>query len=560
MWKDTLLQTLIALVPAFLFMVWYDRPERGRFASAFIALFCGIAMLLTLQYAAVNEHGQSFDFRYNMLLIGSLYGGVPAAALMSVLFLATRIPQLHESWQYWMLGITLLAFFPLLFARAATFHLRTYREKIKQVTLLSSILMAMYLASNAIGIANAHSSAADLQAQVAAVLLYGVAFQFVTYASVHLTELTYDRVRMQSQLRVVSQKYLNEMRRLQQLIDNTPLLVAFFDAQGRLTHINEEGIKHMAPMTRQDMIGKDLADLMKASDIQLKDSPVYRVLHGEERVAEIMRMRGRTFYVVACNVLEIPSRQVEGILFVGQDITELQRLKDEVDRMDRLSLVGQMAASITHEIRNPMAVIRGFMQLLNERSEPGQQSYFRIVIEELDRANAIINDFLSLAQNRIVQKERGNLNELLNDVIPLIWADMNMRGQVFESKLCDQMDELELNSKEIKQLILNLARNGMEAMNDKGVLRIETLNLADTVQLRVVDSGIGIPKEKQERLFEPFYTTKANGTGLGLPLCLSIVERHNGKIHVESAPGQGTTIIVSFCKPGRNCWPTASGG
>lgn len=560
MWKDTLLQTLIALIPAFLFMVWYDRPERSRFASAFIGLSCGIALLLTLQYAVVNEQGETFDFRYTMLLIGSLYGGVPAAAILTVLYLATRIPQLQDSWQYWTLGVTLLTFFPMLFSRAATFHQRSYKDKMKQVTLLSAILMTMYIASQAMAIAGMRSDDAGVQAQIVSALFYGVAFLFVTYASVHLTELTYDRIRMQSQLRVVSQKYLNEMRRLQQLIDNTPLLVAFFDAQGRLTHINEEGVRHMAPMTREDMIGRDLADLLRGSEIALKDSPVYRVLHGEERVAEIMRMRGRTFYVVACNVLEIPSRQVEGILFVGQDITELQRLKDEVDRMDRLSLVGQMAASITHEIRNPMAVIRGFMQLLNERSEPGQQSYFRIVIEELDRANAIINDFLSLAQNRIVRKEPGNLNELLNDVIPLIWADMNMRGQVFESKLCDRMDELELNSKEIKQLILNLARNGMEAMNDKGVLRIETRNLADTVQLRVIDSGVGIPKEKQERLFEPFYTTKTNGTGLGLALCLSIVERHNGKIQIESEPGLGTTIIVSFCKPGRDCWPSAVGG
>jgi signal transduction histidine kinase len=88
-------------------------------------------------------------------------------------------------------------------------------------------------------------------------------------------------------------------------------------------------------------------------------------------------------------------------------------------------------------------------------------------------------------------------------------------------------------------------------MSDKGVLRIETLDFEDTVQLRVTDNGVGIPPEKLERLFEPFYTTKTNGTGLGLALCLSIVERHNGKIHVESTVGQGTTFVVSFYKPGR---------
>ncbi|MFD0672327.1 ATP-binding protein [Cohnella sp. GCM10027633] len=552
MWKDTLLQTLIALLPAFLFLIWYDRPERSRYVSAFIGVVCGASMVLTFQYAAYTELGQNFDLRYVLLTIGSLYGGIPTAAFLTVLYLATRIPQLTELWQYAMLAATLLVFLPLLYVRAASFTQRGYAVKMKQVSLLCGVLLTFYLLSHAICIYKFRPD--DLSAYFGPVLLYGCVFLIVIYVTVHLAEMTYERVRMQSQLRVVSQKYLNEMRRLQLLIDNTPLTVAFFDGQGLLTHINEEALKHMHPLTRKDLIGRTLDDIYSNREKQLEVSPVERIRNGEERFTEIVRYRGRVYYTVTCRVVEVPSRQLEGILHVGQDITELQRLKDEVDRMERLSLVGQMAASITHEIRNPMAVIRGFIQLLDERSAPEQQSYFRIVLEELDRANAIINDFLSLAQNRIVEKELGDLHDVLNDVIPLIWADANMRGQVFEVKLCDRMEMLNLNSKEIKQLILNLARNGMEAMNDKGVLRIETINLQDIIQLRVIDSGVGISQEKLEKLFEPFYTTKANGTGLGLALCLSIVERHNGKIHVESVPGQGTTIIVSLCKPGRNCW------
>lgn len=552
MWKDMLLQTLIALLPAFLFMIWYDRPERSRYVSAFIGVVCGVAMVLTFQYAAVNEHGQNFDFRYAVLTIGALYGGVPTAALLTVLYLATRIPQLAELWQYALMAGTLLVFLPLLYVQAASFTQRGYRSKMKQASLLSGVMLFFYFLSHAICINRIRPD--DLAAYFGPVLLFGLFFLIVLFISIHLAELTYERLRMQSQLRVVSQKYLNEMRRLQLLIDHTPLTVAFFDAQGQLTHINDEALRHLHPLTRRDLIGRTLDDIYANREKQLEISPIDRIMQGEDKFTEIVRYRGRIYYTVTCRVIEMPSQQLEGILHVGQDITEMQRLKDEVDRMERLSLVGQMAASITHEIRNPMAVIRGFIQLLDERSAPEQQSYFRIVLEELDRANAIINDFLSLAQNRIVEKAPGNLHDVLNDVIPLIWADANMRGQVFEVKLCDRMDTLELNTKEIKQLILNLARNGMEAMNDQGVLRIETINLQDIVQLRVVDSGVGIPQEKLERLFEPFYTTKTNGTGLGLALCLSIVERHNGKIHVESIPGQGTTIIVSFCKPGRNCW------
>lgn len=552
MWKDTLLQILIALLPVFLFMIWYDRPERTRYAPLFMSIACGITMLLTCEYTKIGEHGQTFDLRAAMLLIGSLYGGVPAAALLTVLYIASRILQYDELWQYAKLGGFLLAFLPLLFTKTASFHLRNYSERMKQVIILSVIPLAFFIAANLITFATQGST--NLHYNIMMVVFYAVAFLFVTYGTAHLAELTYERVRMQSQLRIVSQKYLNEMHRLQQLIDHTPLSVAVFDSRGVLTRINEEALKQMHPLTRKDLIGKDIPAIYANRDKPLEVTPVERVMQGEEKVTEIVRTRGRTYYTVTCRIAELPSEQLEGILHVGQDITELERLKDEVGHMERLSLVGQMAASITHEIRNPMAVIRGFVQLLSERADEDQVSYFRIILDELDRANAIINDFLSLAQNRIVEKEPGNLHDLLNDVIPLIWADANMRGQVFEAKLCDNMEPLELNGKEIKQLILNLARNGMEAMDDKGVLRIETINLQDIVQLRVIDSGVGISKEKQERLFEPFYTTKASGTGLGLPLCLSIVERHNGKIHVESVPGQGTTIIVSFCKPGRQCW------
>nr|WP_281423168.1 ATP-binding protein [Paenibacillus oenotherae] len=205
-----------------------------------------------------------------------------------------------------------------------------------------------------------------------------------------------------------------------------------------------------------------------------------------------------------------------------------------------------MAASITHEIRNPMAVIRGFVQLMRERSPDHQQEYFRIVMDELDRANGIINDFLSLAQNRVIDKQCYCLHDIINEMLPLLWADANMRGQSIELELAPHLTPFMMNGKEMKQLILNLARNGMEAMDGTGVLRLCTFEYGDRLELHVVDNGCGIPAEKRERLFEPFYTTKTRGTGLGLPLCLSIVERHGGEIHVESTEGEGTSFIVSF--------------
>ncbi|WP_276356700.1 two-component system sensor histidine kinase NtrB [Cohnella caldifontis] len=358
--------------------------------------------------------------------------------------------------------------------------------------------------------------------------------------------LAFERVKLQGQLREMSQKYRAEAERLQLFIDQAPLAVIFADADGFITHINDVCDQYLQTTGRGSMIGRHCSELFEEPGSEAA-SIFERVRTRKEPVTEIMRARGKTFYTVAAPFQGTP----KGYLFLGHDMTELQALRDELGRMERLSLVGQMAASITHEIRNPMAVIRGFIQLLNERSPAEQQSYFRIVMEELDRTNGIINDFLSLAQNRIVEKRLCSLHDVLHEVEPLIRADANMRGQQVELRLCGEMEPLELNGKEIKQLLLNLARNGMEAMESGGVLTIETDNFEDFARLRVSDRGVGIPPEQVARMFEPFYTTKTNGTGLGLALCLSIVERHNGKIDVESTVGRGTTFIVSFCKPGR---------
>jgi len=546
MWKESLLQILIAFLPVFMFMVWYDKPERTGYSHIFIGICCGLAMLLNMNFTTVNNHGVHFDLRHVPFLIGSIYGGVPIAFGLLVLYIVTRLGEIAYRWEYFVFIGFLAAYVPLLFSRIPGYGSRHRRGKLKLILYLCLFLSLFQMASYLVGMPG---SFLDNLPEIAGVLVAFVSvFVAVTVLSAHFIELSFERIQLQLQLHDVSLKYRKEMRRLQQFIDNSPLMVMFFDTQGKITHVNDMTLTLAAPLGRNDLLQRKFSLLLERLDTKLDYDPVERILQGEEKLTDILRLNDRMFYTIYCSIKDMPSQGTDGVLFIGHDVTELHRLKDEVDRMERLSLVGQMAASITHEIRNPLAVIRGFVQLLNERSPAEQKTYFRIVLEELDRTNAIINDFLSLAQNRIVEKEPSNLNELLGDLLPLIWADANMRGQIIDLRTDDSLEPIPVNSKEMKQLVLNLSRNGMEAMNDKGVLRIETLNLPDAVQLRVSDNGVGIPPEKLNRLFEPFFTTKTNGTGLGLALCLSIVERHHGKIHVESTVGEGTTFIVSFAK------------
>ena len=233
------------------------------------------------------------------------------------------------------------------------------------------------------------------------------------------------------------------------------------------------------------------------------------------------------------------------LLIAVNDITERKQLDQEMARFDRLNLVGEMAAAIGHEIRNPMTTVRGFLQLLGEKTECKQfKNYFDLMIEELDRANAIITEFLAMAKDKPINKKEQNLNRIINTIFPLIQADVYKSDQYINLELSG-IPDLFIDENEIRQLILNLVRNGLEAMTPGGVITIKTYTEVDKIVLAVQDQGSGIKEGVIDKLGTPFFTTKDNGTGLGLAVCYSIAKRHNSKIEIKTST-QGTTFFVRF--------------
>lgn len=231
------------------------------------------------------------------------------------------------------------------------------------------------------------------------------------------------------------------------------------------------------------------------------------------------------------------------ILSIVSDITEQRKMETEMLRMDRLNLVGEMAASIGHEVRNPMTSIRGFLQMFRDKYLDDQE-FLSIMIAELDRANSIISDFLSLAKNKMVHLQPVRLTSLLKAMLPLLQASAAMQDQEILLELND-VPHLLLDEKEIYQLLFNLAHNGLEAMPPLGILTLSTAIQGNQVILSVRDEGPGINEEVMKKLGTPFFTTKENGTGLGLAVCYGIAARHHAKINVDTGP-HGTTFNVCF--------------
>lgn len=228
-----------------------------------------------------------------------------------------------------------------------------------------------------------------------------------------------------------------------------------------------------------------------------------------------------------------------------RDVTARKELEQLTARTEKLNMVGEMAANVAHEIRNPLTTVRGYLQMMSRKPEfNNYKQRFDLILEELDRTNSIISEYLLLAKDKRIELKNCSLNTIINRLFPLIQADASASNVSVNLSLKD-IPQLYLDENEIRQLILNLVRNGLEAMTKGGKLTICTRVRKNQVILAIHDQGSGMPDHILENLGIPFFSTKDTGTGLGLPICYRIANRHNATINVKSG-NQGTTFFVCF--------------
>ncbi|QDR82240.1 Sporulation kinase A [Sporomusa termitida] len=218
----------------------------------------------------------------------------------------------------------------------------------------------------------------------------------------------------------------------------------------------------------------------------------------------------------------------------------------EAARISRRDLIGLMAVGVAHGIRNPLTVIKGYLQLQDKRAVCCSGESLAIILQELGKIEDFISDIILLAHNKTSKKSPQNLNDIVKKVYPAIQQAAAPNGIAAELVLAERLPLVNLDTAEIEQLIMHLAGNGIEAMGAGGRLTLGTAHEQQEVILYVQDEGRGIPREQKSKIFAPFFTTKATNTGLGLAVSLSILERHQGRITVLSAPGAGSIFKIRF--------------
>jgi signal transduction histidine kinase len=232
------------------------------------------------------------------------------------------------------------------------------------------------------------------------------------------------------------------------------------------------------------------------------------------------------------------------------DITKEKTREKQVQQMEKLSVVGELAAGIAHEIRNPLTSLKGFAKIIKESvSDQTLLPYLDIMLDEMDRINEIVNEFMFIAKpSEHVNFQQTNFNKLLQECIHFMAPQANLKSIEIELN-SDSEVFLNCDRKQMKQVLINLLQNSIEATEDNGhfiEVRLEEMG-TDSVSVTIIDKGCGIKNSRFNRLFEPFYSTKEKGTGLGLITCKRIIDLHQGRIDIKSKLGEGTTIRI--CLP-----------
>ncbi|MED3658781.1 PAS domain-containing protein [Bacillus velezensis] len=338
--------------------------------------------------------------------------------------------------------------------------------------------------------------------------------------------------------------------RYQLLIQNSIDTIAVIH-NDKWVFMNESGISLFEAETYEDLIGKNVYDQLHPCDHDGVKQRIQNIINRKTE-SEIIKQSWFTFKnrLIYTEMVCIPTTFFgeTAVQVILRDISERKQTEELMLKSEKLSIAGQLAAGIAHEIRNPLTAIKGFLQLMKPTMRENEH-YFEIVFSELSRIELILSELLMLAkpqQNAV--KERVNLKKIISEVTALLETQANLKGIFIKTDY--EHDSMYINGdqNQLKQVFINLIKNAVESMPDGGTVHILMTEDEYSVNVTVKDEGDGIPENVLKRIGEPFLTTKEKGTGLGLMVTFNLIKNHQGAIQVDSKPDRGTAFHITFPK------------
>jgi two-component system sensor histidine kinase AtoS len=321
------------------------------------------------------------------------------------------------------------------------------------------------------------------------------------------------------------------------------------DLEGKVITLNETA-EQILGKGRNEMVGSPLEETLG------DDLPLYRMMsetlrHGKgifHSEMELKKEEAELWLTASTSLLTDGEGKKIGALCIFQDITEIKALEEKLRQADRLTALGTLSAGLAHEIKNPLSAIKTFVQLLPKKFEsPSFMEKFNITVpREIDRINLLVEDLLELTRRRIRPMVNLDVNLLILQVIDLHGEEMAKRQILFEDHLDRTIPQIQGDSEKLYRAFSNMVINSIQAMPNGGRLVISSGpdQVSSMVKINFRDTGVGMDEETTKNLFNPFFTTKEKGAGLGMALSQKIIEDHRGTIEVMSGKGVGTTFVI----------------
>lgn len=328
--------------------------------------------------------------------------------------------------------------------------------------------------------------------------------------------------------------------------------VVAVDRHGKITLFNRAAEKMFA-VPAEEAIGKSCRHILHG-----RSSLLDRALaagEGESDVEVTYRLNGRAITLsVTTTVIRNAAGEIDSAVAVLKDLTEKKALEETLRRQEKLSAMGELASGVAHEVRNPLnsisMIAQRFLREFQPReNEPEFRSLARAVVAESRRVNEIIQRFLAFARPPKLQRAPVDLNALLRDTVTLVQSEAAQKGIMLRHAFANDLPALHLDGNQMTQVFLNLLQNSLHATRRGGEIGVRTRHTDGEILVEIEDTGEGIPEKNLQRIFDLYFTTKAEGTGMGLSIAHRIVTEHGGRIHVESKVGRGTKFVIILPSP-----------
>jgi len=370
--------------------------------------------------------------------------------------------------------------------------------------------------------------------------------------------------------KIVSQaNFVNQVYNFHKsIIQNINAGLFITDLDGVVTFANKIAGKLLG-FKVEELLEKNISDFFKDKDeaakfIKLLSLPEKKIDNYETKFLD--KASKEIIIGINASSLDDKNNKFEGVVFLFRDLTEIYHLRNQVERMERLALLGELSAGIAHEIRNPLAGIKASAQVLQESlsHEDFRNELINRIVKEVDKSNRLLKEFFKFARPLPPRFGFFDIEMIIDSVYLLLAPRLKKNNIKFKEEFEDHIPQVYIDETQIEQVILNFFLNAVDVMIDGGELEIRTrkkkLGLLDAppekyiiadedlyyVIVEISDTGKGIKPEVIDKIFNPFFTTKKDGLGLGLSICSRLIEENRGKVDVVSMPGKGTTFVLAL--------------